>query len=311
MQRQRSARAARGRSRATRPSVRCAAAAIARVGPSTRTAPSRPMVGRRGSDRWVRGHQAGSSPRSATASALAEQRLDDLAEGIAARFVVAELVEAGAGRARASRRRPAAPRPSPGAPPRTASRCAAPACSGSSRSAKRGPGLADGVGGGDVAEMRRALVEIVALGQAADDPVDRVGFGGKAASAGAVEAGLVALLSLTNSTPFASATRSMRCGRPWKLAQRRPPLRLGQPQQPRRSRPRPRRSGGCAAPAAKASQAAARRGPRAGSTTWTAAAGAARRGTRAAIAAVSASPQPNTACWSALCIANSRALEAT
>src|SRR5690606_10996148 len=66
------------------------------------------------------------------------------------------------------------------------------------------------------------------------------GLGGQAASAGAVEAGLVALLSLTNSTPPNSPTRSIRCGSPQKLAR---PARTS-------SRPSPSSSAMAAATAA-------------------------------------------------------------
>ena len=60
-------------------------------------------------------------------------------------------------------------------------------------------------------ELGLAGAEIVGLGEAAEDPVDTRD---RRRAPARREFGLVALLSLTNRTPFFSATRSIRCGRP-------------------------------------------------------------------------------------------------
>src|SRR5690606_29477401 len=102
---------------------------------------------------------------------LAGQLMDQLAEAVAARLVVAELIEARAGGG--EQHDVSRDRRDDGAPHGLAEHFAA--LDRYVRLEDFGeprPRLADRVGGGDIAEVGRTFVEVVALRQAAANPVD-------------------------------------------------------------------------------------------------------------------------------------------
>ena len=85
--------------------------------------------------------------------------------------------------------------------------------------------FADGIGGADVIKIGCTGVELVGFRR----PPKIQWIAGNAASAGAVDVGLVALLSLTNNTPSFVATRSIRCGRPGNVSSARSTAALSMP----------------------------------------------------------------------------------
>ncbi len=220
------------------------------------------------------------------------ERLDRLAEGVAALLVIAELVERGAGGreqhgvARLGLRGGALHRGFERA--RIRSTGISPSRSDREQLAR----LADRIGAHDMAERRAARVEIVGLGLPAEDPVDaRRTPRARARS----KSGLVALLSLTNSDAVLRRrpAPSGAAGPGSSPAPRRSPLRRCRAPGTRRSRRA--RSARCAAPAAPASAT----GPctRRARSCGDARCGPTPTGCRA-MAAEAASPIPITAAWS-------------
>ena len=246
------ARAARGRSRATR----CAAARLRSLREARRAwlplAASRDIGRRRRSCRRPARRNRRRRHRSRSAGATIWRKC------LAARLVVAELVETGAGRARAAST-------SPGCAAAIARLTASPSISqrstgmcGSSRSANMRARLADGVGGGDIAEIGRAIVEIVALGQARRTIQwmrgSALGRKGRQRRGGGGRVGRLAVVDEQSRRRARRRAPSGAAGRGSWRGPRAICVVVDSPSSRADRRPRWRRSAGCAAPAGRASR---------------------------------------------------------